>query len=123
MSNGLAFPERPAELTGMSLVEEILASPRCAFMMIRQLGWDGQYGLKGNIVNVPIDVNETEKVLPRKITNSSVVHLALMRKMEYKHPYLYETIRPKKVYEACKYLVATPVYKEQGIICKYISNL
>jgi len=74
-----------------------------------------QYGLKENIVNVPIDVNETEKILPRKITNASVVHLALMRKLQYKHPYLFETIRPDKVYNACKYLVSTPVYQDEEI--------
>ena len=64
-----------------------------------------------------------------------------MRKMQYKQPYLYETIRPekvicicwiflstkinainqfiyysKKVYEACKYLITTPVYQEEGIV-------
>jgi len=99
----------------MTHLEEILTAPRIAFMMLRKLGWDGQYGLKGNIVNVPIDINETEKVLPRKIKNASVIHLALMRKMEYKHPYLYETIRPEKVYKACKHLITTPVYQNEGI--------
>ena len=84
-------------------------------MMLRPLGWDGQYGLKGNIVNVPIDVNETEKILPRQISSCSVLHLALMRKLEYKHPYIFETVRPDKVYSACKYLITTPVYKEEGI--------
>ena len=99
--NGLAFPERPEVLTGLSLLEEILTSPRLAFMMIRQLGWDAQYGLKGNIVNVPIDVNDTERILPRKMESSGVVHLALMRKIQYKQPYLYETIRPEKVICIC----------------------
>ena len=50
--NRLAFPERPEVLTGLSLLEEVLTAPRAAFMMIRQLCWDDQYGLKGNIVKV-----------------------------------------------------------------------
>ena len=100
---------------GLTQLEERLIAPRLPYMMLRPLGWDRQLGLKGNIVNVPIDVNETQKVLPRKMSNSSVVHLALMRRMDYKLPYMFETIRPLKVYEACKYLVTTPLYIQEGI--------
>jgi len=84
-------------------------------MKLRPLGWDHQLGLQGNIVNVPIDVSDTVKVLPREITNSSVIHLALMRRMDFKTPYMFETVRPAKIYNACKYLVTTPVYIKEGV--------
>jgi len=38
-----------------------------------------------------------------------------MRKLEYKHAYLYETFRPDMVYRTCQYLISTPVYMEEGI--------
>ena len=82
LSNGLAFPEIPEELQGLTQLEERLTAPRLPFMKLRPLGWDQQVGLQGNIVNVPIDVSDTVKVLPREITNSSVIHLALMRRMD-----------------------------------------
>lgn len=34
-------------------------------MQIRELPRDGQLGLKGNVVNVPADVNKTVKVIPK----------------------------------------------------------
>ncbi len=115
LSNGLSYPVIPEELKELTALEERLTAPRLPFMMLRPLGWDRQFGLKGNIVNVPVDVCETVKVLPRKMCESSVVHLALMRRMDYKLPYMFETIRPMKVYAACKYLVNTPLYKQEGI--------
>jgi len=84
-------------------------------MKLRPLGWDHQLGLQGNIVNVPIDVSDTVKVLPREISNSSVIHLALMRRMDYKTPYMFETVRPARIYNACKYLVTTPAYIKEGV--------
>jgi hypothetical protein len=78
----------PEELQGLTALEERLTALRLPFMMLRPLGWDRQFGLKGNIVNVPVDVFETVIVLPRKMCESSVVHLALMRPMDYKLPCL-----------------------------------
>jgi hypothetical protein len=99
----------------LTQLEERLTAPRLPFMKLRPLGWDHQLGLQGNIVNVPIDVSDTVKVLPREITNSSVIHLALMRRMDFKTPYMFETVRPAKIYNACKYLVTTPVYIKEGV--------
>lgn len=66
-------------------------------MAIQKLGVDRQCGLKGNVINVINPINETATILPRNFDDASVVQLMLMRKMEYKNPYMFETIRPKKV--------------------------
>lgn len=68
------------------------------------------------MVNVVNPINQTAQILPRNFNDASVIQLMLMRKMEYKTPYLFETIRPKKVYEAAKYLANSELYKEEGIM-------
>jgi hypothetical protein len=106
---------KPNELKDLTTLEERLSSPRLPFMQLRPLGWDRQLGLRGNIVNVPINVDSVSCILPRRFSESSVVHLALMRRMEYKRPYMFESIRPAKVYDACRYLVTTPLYMDESI--------
>lgn len=84
-------------------------------MAIQTLGVDKQCGLRGNVVNIINPVNETASILPRQFDDASVVQVMLMRKMEYKTPYLFETIRPKKVYDAARYLANSDLYKQDGI--------
>lgn len=85
-------------------------------MLIQKLGIDRQCGLKGNVINVINPINETANILPRRFNETSVIQLMLMRKMEYRTPYLYETVRPKKIYDAAKYLSKTVLYQEEGIV-------
>ena len=77
-------------------LEERLISPRLPFMQIRHLGIDKQYGLRGNCVNVPVDVDNNVSILPRATNNIQTVQIQLMRRMTDKNPYSFETIRPKK---------------------------
>ena len=55
--NGLKFPEIPEILQNSTPLEERLLSPRLPFMQIRYLGIDKQFGLHGNCINVPTDVD------------------------------------------------------------------
>ena len=64
--NGLKFTEKPKELE-VSNLEERLVSPRLPFMQLQEMPRGGQVNLKGNIVNVPADVNGTIKSLPRMV--------------------------------------------------------
>lgn len=100
----------------MTTLEERLVAGRIPFMMIQKLGVDRQCGLKGNVVNVVNPINETVNILPRQFNEASVIQLMLMRRMEYKSPYLYETVRPKKIYDAARYLAQTSLYQEEGIV-------
>ncbi len=56
------------------------------------------------------------QVLPRQFDESSTVQVMLMRKLCYKRPFMYETIRPLKVYQAAKYLAGTDLYKVEGVV-------
>ena len=63
--DGLELPEIHYVLRYLSQLEERLVSPVLPFMQVRALGIaDKQYGLRGQVVNVPIDVPETVNQLP-----------------------------------------------------------
>jgi hypothetical protein len=59
LSRGLDFKEVPEVLKVLNDTERSLLSPRLSFLRLKKLGWDQQKGMKGNVVNVPIDVQET----------------------------------------------------------------
>jgi hypothetical protein len=103
-------------LQDLSPLEERLVAARLPFMQIRLLGSEHQSSLKGNVVNVENDLDICAEVLPRSFNDMSTVQVQLMRRMHYKHPYMYETIRPGKVYQAAKYLVNTQLYQDEDVV-------
>ncbi|KAK3908919.1 putative HTH-type transcriptional regulator YuaB, partial [Frankliniella fusca] len=114
-TNGLVFDPLPQELTGLTTLEERLVSARIPFMQIRELGYQKQLGLKGNCVNVPIDINKTVTCLPRMDSEDDTLLVQLMRRMSDKTPYAFENVRPEKVFNAARYLVNTDLYKQHNI--------
>ncbi|CAF1499903.1 unnamed protein product [Adineta steineri] len=104
LSNGLAFYKIPDCLKILTELEERLISPRIPFMVIRTLGFSKQFGLKGNLVNVPMNVDTNVSILPRSFRDTYTIQLKLMRQMKNKNAFIYETIRPKVVHTAVKYL-------------------
>ena len=119
LSNGLAFYEVPDCLKILTELEERLISLRIPFMVIRTLGFFKQFGLKGNLVNVPMNVDTNVSILPRSFSDTHTVQLKLMRQIKNKNALMYETVRPKVVHTAVKYLVEQELYKDEGIV---ISN-
>ena len=116
LCRGLTFPEIPPELSGLTMIEQRLVSPRHEFMNIRSLGRERQHGLHGMVVNVPIDVDKTVNQLPRTFLQSQTIQLQLFRKLSFLKPYLYETIRPNVVLEAARYLSTTELFKLEKVV-------
>ena len=116
MYRGLTFPEIPPELSGLTVIEQRLVSPRHEFMNIRSLGRERQHGLHEMVVNVPIDIDKTVSQLPRTFLQSQTIHLQLFRKLSFAKPYLYETIRPNVVLEAARYLSTTEIFKLEKVV-------
>src|ERR1700709_161898 len=100
----------------LSPLEERLVALRLPFMQIRLLGSERQSVLRGNVVNVENDLDICAQVLPRKFNETSTVQVQLMRRMQYKSPYMYETIRPQKVYRAAQYLLNTELYEAEDVV-------
>lgn len=115
-SNGFAFVSIPDNLPVLNLIEERLVSPRIPFMQIRRLRFAaGNYGIIGQIVNVPIDVQQTINLLPRNLENDTTLNVQIKRKIFHKSSYLEGYITMDKVYAWLEYLVTTPLYRANCI--------
>ena len=64
VANGMKWSDKPPELE-LHHLEERLISLSIPFMQIRELPRGGQYSLKGNVINVPVDIQPTVSCLPR----------------------------------------------------------
>ena len=84
LANGLRLPKVDDRILALNDTEERLCSPRIAFLRIIPLKWDRQKGLRGNVVNVPVDVNETVQMLPRDFSASKTIQVNLKRRIQYK---------------------------------------
>ena len=82
-ANGMKWPDKPAELN-LHQLEERLVALRIPFMQIRELPRGGQYSLKGNVINVPVDIQPTISCLPRPMDENFTVAIQLKKKLSYK---------------------------------------
>lgn len=115
LANRMGFPEKPKELDLYPL-EERLISLRIPFMQIRQLPRGGQFSIKGNVVNVPVDVQPTIDALPRTLDQSGTISVKLKKKLTYKSCDFRENIRPSAVICALHYLMnKNELYKSSGV--------
>ena len=60
----MKWSDKPPELE-LHHLDERLISLSIPFMQIRELPRGGQYSLKGNVINVPVDIQPTVSCLPR----------------------------------------------------------
>ena len=79
-ANGMKWPEKPPELD-LHQLEERLISLRIPFMQIRELPRGGQYSLKGNVLNVPGDIQPTVSCLPRPMDENFTIAVQLKKKL------------------------------------------
>ena len=85
-------------------------------MVIHQRPRGGQFSIHGNFAHVSTDVNTTIKSLPRSFDDAETIPLKLKRKLCYNKDYQFETVRPRKVLRAVKYLVEnSSLFKEEEI--------
>ncbi|XP_065356189.1 uncharacterized protein LOC135950582 [Calliphora vicina] len=113
--NGLHFPEIPNELKDLTSLEERFVAPRIPFMRIVSLGYNRQCAIRGAVVNVPIQLDKTVNVLPRRFDQTEVIQVHLKRRLEYNHSFMTETIRPRIIIGAVQYLVNTDLYRKHNI--------
>ena len=111
----LAFPKIPDIVKNLTPLEERLVAPRIPFMKIFALGCDRQYGIKGGVVNVPVDVPVMFTSIPIRPEQTGTIHLKLKRQMALQSHYQYERIRPSAVFEAGQLLVKTPLFVSENI--------
>ncbi len=62
------------------------------------------------------DFSQSITHLPRRLGESQVVPIELKRKLEYKHAYRRALVRPAKVLEAARWLIAnSDVYQQENL--------
>ena len=76
------WPNRPPELD-LHQLEERLIALRIPFTQIRELPQGGQYSLKGNVINVPVDIQPTVSCLLRPMDENFTIAFQLKKKLSY----------------------------------------
>ena len=86
-------------------------------MQIRDFPRGGQYSLKGNVVNVPVDIQPTVSCFPRPMDKNFTIAVQLKKKVAYKKVDFKENVRPLRVLTALHWLVnKSELYKKSGIV-------
>ena len=102
-------------LKGLNEMERILISPIIPFQQFLTKPSGGQKALKGNVVNVPADFDQSVNLLPRTVDDTEMIHVEFKRKQEYRHSYLKQLIHPELVIKSLQYLCEQPLFKEKNI--------
>ncbi|GFY10453.1 helitron_like_N domain-containing protein [Trichonephila clavipes] len=118
MYNGFKYPPFPQHLKNfpLDLVTERLISPRIPFMQIRRLRHVlGQFGIYGQVINVPIEVNTMVNSLPRNIDDDHSITVHIKRKKIHKSNYLCGIVNKRKIKAWLQHLKDSPLYTSYGI--------
>lgn len=85
-------------------------------MQIREMLCGGLLSLKGNVVNVLVNVNIIVKILLRMQCDEDIILLKFKRKLVYNYYMVFEKIRLNKVFDVVKWLVNNSMLlKNEGI--------
>lgn len=80
VSNGFSYPKFPSDvsLPPLDPITERLISPRLPFMQIRRLRFaSGSYGIIGQVINVPVDVDQMVCSLPRQLEDERAFNVSI----------------------------------------------
>ena len=87
-------------------------------MQVRELPRGGQYSYKGNVINVPADIQPTINCLPRPMDENFTVAIQLKKKLSYKKTKkqtdFKENVRPLRVLTALHCLVNTSEFYKRS---------
>ena len=113
--NGMSFPVKP-NIFDLNELECRLLAPRLAFQKLMQAPRGNQFKIKGNVVNVPADVNNTVNMLPRLPQETGTIKVQLKRRLQYKSSALSLNVRPHKILQAENWLATnSALYRDQGV--------
>ena len=113
---GFKLNDVPESVRRLNILERQLIALRIPFMKIfSSFHETGQKKLRGNVVNVPVDIQDSVACLPRQVSHSNVIAVQLKRKMAYKSYYLFESVRPKMVWDALHDLKDKTLYRHVDV--------
>ena len=100
MANNLELADIPPELCDLNILERHLIAKCIPFAKIVPLPKGQQREIRGNVVCVPSEVQETVNALPRMRSESQVMRIKLKRRLCYKGHQLFQTVTWSKVVQA-----------------------
>ncbi|GFV55242.1 ATP-dependent DNA helicase [Trichonephila clavipes] len=81
-------------------------------MQIRRLRHvHGQFGILGQIINVPVSINTMVNRLPRNVDDDYCVNVHIKRRAIHRTSYLMSLVTKRTIKACLQYLVATPLYR------------
>ena len=109
--NNMSVEVIPAELALLEKLEQILIAQRIVFEKIVVMPKGQQKKVSGAICNVPVNCDQTCKVLPWPPERSGIIMLKLKRKLEFRGHVYFQVVRPQHVENALNWLVQNnPLY-------------
>lgn len=100
--NGFKYPQIPSHLPKLNFITERLISPRIPFMQIRRLRHvHGQYGIYGQIINVPVSIYTMVNKLPRDISDDRCLYVHIKKKIIHKSSYAQGLVKKKMSNHGC----------------------
>ncbi|CAI5670370.1 unnamed protein product [Oreochromis niloticus] len=116
VANKLDLADIPPELSDLNILERHLIAKCIPFAKIIPLPKGRQRAIRGNVVCVPSEVQETVEALPRLRINSQVMRVKLKRRLSYKGHQLFQTVSWSKLVQALHKLKQIhPQYKDVSI--------
>jgi hypothetical protein len=104
VANSLQLDDIPEQLNGLSTLECTLISKRIPFMKILALPRGKQKAIRGCVVNVPVNPEETYSILPHLPSSTACITAKLKRKIEYRGHVMVQHIKPWKIMAALQHL-------------------
>lgn len=115
--NGFHYPIVPLNLPKIDFITERLISLRIPFMQIRRLRHvQGQFGIYGQIIIVPVAVNTMVRSLPRNVNDDHCTYVYIKNKFIHKNSSVHGLISIRSVKKWLHYLINTPLYQHYKII-------
>uniref|UniRef100_A0A669C7Z1 ATP-dependent DNA helicase n=1 Tax=Oreochromis niloticus TaxID=8128 RepID=A0A669C7Z1_ORENI len=102
--NGLDLQDIPAELCDLNILERHLIAKCIPFAKIIPLPKGRQRLIRGNVVCVPSEVQQTVDSLPRLRNQSQIMRIKLKRRLCYKGHQLFQTVTWSKLIQALRKL-------------------
>ena len=103
----------PIELSSLEKLEQILIAQRIVFEKIVIMPKGQKRKIKGAICNVPVECDNTCKVLPRPPERSGIIMLKLKRKLQFRSHVYFQAVRPEFLLAALNWLkLNNPLYND-----------
>jgi hypothetical protein len=84
-------------------------------MQISRLRYEGNYGIVGQVINVPCDVDEVVKQFPRHLDDEQAINVNLKKSIIHKSAYLSGYAKKSVLKVWLSFLVEQPLYKFYNI--------